>query len=257
MPNRVLLVDGDILAFRTASSEQVEVEWFPGLWSYGSNQQTCRERVDGKLAYWTRELNIDRVVLCFSDLANNFRRNVLSSYKAHRGGKKPLGYLPLVEYCMDVYPSRRLATLEADDVLGIMHTTVRKDRETIIISADKDMRTLPGLHVDMLDVHLDVFEITPLEADRYWMQQTLTGDQADGYKGCPGIGPKIAKRILKDAESLEEMWAAVVATYQEKGLSEADALVQARVSRILRAGDYRPSDDGGQVELWNPSGAPV
>ncbi|NIP35027.1 MAG: exonuclease, partial [Thermoplasmata archaeon] len=34
--------------------------------------------------------------------------------------------------------------------------------------------------------------ITKVEADRFWMKQTLMGDKTDGYDGIPGVGPKTA-----------------------------------------------------------------
>ena len=43
-------------------------------------------------------------------------------------------------------------------------------------------------------------------------------------------------------------WGAVLAAYVDKGYTEDDALVQARVARILREGDY--SDR--VINLWSP-----
>jgi len=76
-------------------------------------------------------------------------------------------------------------------------------------------------------------------ADRYFMQQVLTGDATDGYPGCPGVGPK-SKYVqwVNSAETLTEMWAHVVSAYETKKLKAADAVMQARMARILRAEDW-------------------
>jgi DNA polymerase-1 len=70
------------------------------------------------------------------------------------------------------------------------------------------------------------------------MKQTLTGDPTDGYGGCPGVGKaKVAKALTKKTED-QTLWELVVQQYVSKGLTEADALVQAQVARICRADDY-------------------
>src|SRR5690606_15306825 len=92
-------------------------------------------------------------------------------------------------------------------------------------------------------------EVSEEEADRYFYMQVLTGDPTDGYSGCPGIGPKRAERLL-DGVGLEDMWSVIVETYEAKGLTEEDALQQARVARILRKNDYDFKNKSPM--LWAP-----
>ena len=93
------------------------------------------------------------------------------------------------------------------------------------------------------------------------MMQTLTGDATDGYVGVPGCGPKTAEKILQKAldegtpwanpKQLREIyWKHVIAAYDKAGFGEEEALVQARVARILRAEDY--DDIQKKVILWTP-----
>src|SRR5262249_40632645 len=121
----------------------------------------------------------------------------------------------------------------------------------IIVSADKDMKTIPGEHYDPNKRELGVVTVSRLEADGYHMMQTLTGDTTDGYTGCPGVGPKKAEKILGDEPHL--WWHRVVEAYDKAGLSEAEALTQARVARILRATDY--DFKLKKPILWTPPGA--
>jgi len=57
-----------------------------------------------------------------------------------------------------------------------------------------------------------------------------------------------ATKILEDAE---DPWAAIVATYESRGLTEDDALIQARCARILRACDY--DFKRREIILWQPA----
>ena len=136
-------------------------------------------------------------------------------------------------------------SLEADDCIGILSSMEKNKDRCIILSGDKDMRTLAGWHYDFLR---DIYEyITEEEADKNFLMQTLTGDPVDGYSGCPKIGAVNAARILdKDCS-----WNAVAAAFEKQGLTEHDALIQARVARILRASDYDFKKK--EVKLWMPS----
>ena len=83
------------------------------------------------------------------------------------------------------------------------------------------------------------------------MYQTLIGDTVDGYYGCKGIGDKTAKKILGNIgeNSLTEMWKKVVETFIAKGFTEDDALLNARMARILHSEDYDFKKK--EVKLWN------
>ena len=78
----------------------------------------------------------------------------------------------------------------------------------------------------------------------------LTGDATDGYKGLPGCGPKGAIKVLGepptgDYSDIASAWEWVVGAYARKGLTEDDAIVQARVARIL-------TEPKGATEWWTP-----
>lgn len=197
-------------------------------------------------------LQPDRVILALSQNAQ-WRYDVLPSYKANRG-EKPAAYHAILEYTLSTYETWQYEGLEGDDVLGILstHPTLLEGRK-VIVSVDKDMRTIPGLLYNPKRDTLDC--IGQEEADRAFYMQCLTGDPADGYKGVPGIGPKRAEKILGPFfEELEfrrdALWDAIVKTYESKGLTEEDALQNARVARICRCEDF--DVDNNLVRLWTP-----
>jgi DNA polymerase-1 len=145
--------------------------------------------------------------------------------------------------------------LEADDVMGILSTHPDLlPGEKVIVSVDKDMKTIPGLLFNP-DKDREPRRIEQHVADYWHLYQALMGDPTDGFPGCPGIGPKRAQKILMDGDDhrhfpVAEMWARVVATFAKRGLNEHYALTQARVARICRHTDY--DFEKKEVKLWNP-----
>ena len=143
--------------------------------------------------------------------------------------------------------------LEADDVIGILATSnkiIKGDK--VVWSLDKDFKTIPcKFRRESPDGSHESRCISPEEADWWFMYQTLIGDKVDGYEGCKGVGDKTARKILGEIgeKSLIDMWQTVKETYTTKGYTEADALLNARMARILRAEDYDFKKK--EVKLWN------
>ena len=107
------------------------------------------------------------------------------------------------------------------------------------------MRQIPGKLYDFKET----VEITPDEGARWHLIQTMAGDNTDGYSGVPGIGVKKADKIFNEKGYT---WKAVVETFLEKEMTEEDALVNARLARILTTNDY--DHDKREPILWNPLG---
>lgn len=248
---RTLLIDGDILVYRITAANERPIDWGNDLWTLHSDAAECRDALDSQITEYIETLEGDDVILAFSP-ARNFRYHVYPQYKSHRQGKrKPVAYVPTREYAHAAYKTFERPDLEGDDVLGILATSpVIVKGEKVIVSLDKDLKTIPGLICDMRDP-IELREVTEEEADYNHMLQTLTGDAADGYPGCPGIGPKTAEKLLAGVgRTYAEMWPIVVEQYAKKGLSEGIALTQARIARICRRDDY--DFKRKEVKLWNP-----
>jgi DNA polymerase-1 len=133
--------------------------------------------------------------------------------------------------------------LEADDAMGIYAT---QHPGNIIVSPDKDMKQIPGKLYNLESTQ----NITAEEGGRWHLIQTLAGDQTDGYSGVPGIGVKRAETLFnKEGYS----WATVVKAFTDKGLTEEDALLNARLARILTIEDYDTEQQ--EPKLWTPEAA--
>jgi DNA polymerase-1 len=237
----IALIDGDILLYTTAYQVERAIDWGDDMWTLHSDFREAKQRIDLDLLEFRLTLRCRAVRIALSDPNNNFRKKLLPSYKENRRAqRKPLAYSALRKYLIDVWGAKFKRGLEADDLLGMWSTELPGNR--VIVSEDKDLRTIPGLLYSPRHPELGVFSVSEEEAQRNHLIQTLAGDATDGYSGCPGIGPVKAGKIVEGG------WPAVVQAYADAGYGEEYALVQARMAYILRHGDYRR----GKVRLWTP-----
>ncbi len=238
MSSPYLLIDGDIYIYRAcASSEKVINFDGDNCFLLGSLSE-AKEIFVSEMSGFLEKFNTSQYIIALSD-KDNFRKSILPSYKANRKNKpKPMQYNFLREWVEQEYKTMCRPGLEGDDVLGILATspTIISNPNKIIISLDKDMKTLPAKYYDSFNDERK--RITEQEANYNHMLQTLIGDTADNYKGLPGVGKVGAEKIINQDMSYIDMWQAVVEAYKSKGYTEKDALIQARVSRILRHCDY-------------------
>lgn len=243
------LIDADGLIYAAAANAETDIEWEEGVYTLTADLNEAKrgfeEKLDALLDTVREHLPVKSRVLCLTDSGHDFRRDLFPPYKAKRG-RKPLVYHRLRDWVIETQePVYLRPKLEADDILGILATHKKIiPGPKVCVSIDKDLRQIPGLAFNP-DKDDEVREITPDEAAHWHLIQTLVGDQTDGYPGCPGIGPKRAPAIA-DGD-----WPAVVRAFEKAGLTEEDALLMARVSKILTADLY----DFAKKEpiLWLPS----
>ena len=242
-----LLIDGDILLYRESSAVEEAFDWGDDIWTLTGDAAVAKQAIDVWIAHHKELLEADKVVITLTG-PENWRKDVLPTYKNNRKGKrKPVVFPALREYCRATYRTVEFNTLEADDVMGLLATDgLRKiDGKKIIVSEDKDMKTIPGYLYNPNHSEEGVQCLSKHQADRHHLTQALMGDLTDGYPGCPGVGPKTAEKIL-----IEGTWEEVLGAYLKAGLTEEDALIQARVARILRKGEFSVRTQ--KVKLWNP-----
>lgn len=120
-----------------------------------------------------------------------------------------------------------------------------------------------------------IIDVSTEMADRFHLAQAMAGDTSDGYPGCPGVGMVTALELLDKGLKFEPYtkviskgkrqgqeetawervaadnpWQTVVSCYLKAGQTEAQAITQARLARILRWSDW----DHKRKEpiLWQP-----
>ena len=239
----MLLIDSDFLAYKAAQACEIGIDFGEDVIIAQSQFSEVLKVFHNELNKVTKAMMEDNFILYFSS-TQNFRKKIYPDYKGHRMKRKPLGYKRLVNYCRKNHNFKLIEGLEADDTIGIEATRFA-DPNNIIVSPDKDMRQIPSTLWDMKD---DVVEITKDDGDRWHLIQSLSGDPTDGYSGCPGIGVKRATELL---DKNENKWEAVCKAYRDRGLSDDDALLNARLAKILQKEDF--DHDRNQPILWTPN----
>ena len=273
------LFDLDIFVFQAAAACTHPVTLINGntFIFKAMNADAAIDVVRSRVDQIIDELKLDKAILCITDEVN-WRTNVLPTYKGNRKDTdKPEGLTFIKEALKEHYEVIKMPTLEADDVMGILATDpeYHPDYRKIIISEDKDMKTIPSwLYNPAKD--FEPYLISEEEADHFHLTQAMAGDVTDGYSGCPSIGMETADKMLTEnikfesylhtyktgaKKGLEEqrwgkvpsdsMWDTVVSCYEKAGLNEATAIVQAQVARICRITEYDKSIE--EVTPWLPS----
>lgn len=181
-----LLIDGDILVFRSAFSAEDEEEPFIACARANTMiQEMCAETGASDYEVWLSG-------------PKNFRYDIYPEYKANRiKSKRPKWELCVKQYLIIDHNANWSDGCEADDMLGVRQYQLK---DSCIATIDKDLKQIKGNHYNF--VTKQAFVVTAEEADRFFYYQMLTGDPTDNIKGVYNIGPKKADRILSESEDI-------------------------------------------------------
>ena len=236
-----LLIDADYIVYKSCAAAETEVDFGNDVILVTSNFSDAYNATQRELTKIKNKFgSFSDMILFFSD-STNFRKEILPEYKGHRNRKKPCGYKRVIEDLKKEYRVIIKPTLEADDAMGVYAT---KYTGNMIVSPDKDMKQIPG----KLYNFDEVFTVSKEEGAIWHLIQSWAGDQTDGYSGVPGIGVKRAESLFNEHGY---SWKTVIKAFTDKGLTEEDALVNARLARILTVDDY--DFDKFQPKLWSPA----
>ena len=229
-----LLIDGDLVAYRAAASAEQETN------------EIAYSRMEQLLDTLLEETKAAEFQFFLSG-PTNFRYTVYPEYKANRLNiPKPRLLVDCRDYLRLTYSAHVSDNCEADDLMGIAQSAQRSVDETCIVSLDKDMLQVPGLHYSwyieggtaekrwVREARMQ--EISVQEGARNFYTQMLVGDPSDNVKGVQGIGKVRAAKILAGDLTPEEMFHIVREAY---GFDEA-MLMNGRVLHIQR----------NEGELW-------
>jgi DNA polymerase-1 len=238
-----ILIDADFIVYKCCAACETEIDYGEDVIFVTSNFSDAYKAVTAEISKITSHFGgFAEPILFFSD-TKNFRKKISPDYKGHRNRKKPCGYKRVISNLKIQYNVIIMKELEADDAMGIYATA---HPGNVIVSPDKDMRQIPGKLYN-LETSQD---ITAEEGAKWHLIQTLAGDQTDGYSGVPGIGVKRAETLF-NKEGYN--WSTVVKAFTDKGLTEDDALLNARLARILTIDDYDTKEQ--TPKLWTPQEA--
>ena len=276
--NLMVLVDADIVAFQVSAATQKKLNFNSDFEDNpDEGEDIITTDVEGAWDSFQKSIaSIQKacgagagVILTLTCPKGNWRKDVLPTYKGNRKKtERPLVLEEIRARAEAHYKTYIRDFMEADDVLGILQTNRNAmPHDTIIASIDKDLLTIPGRHYNFQKRTFAT--MTPASSNHFFLTQVLTGDVTDGYKGCPGVGPKKADKLLapwtfmetipgtrnmsqaiKVSDTLEAWNEGIVPAYEKRKLTEEDALVQARVARICHSSDYDFKNK--KVKLWTP-----
>lgn len=279
---RTLIVDGDIFVYQGAAGAEEVVNWGEDdldncVWQVTADERMAQEYVRNSFDELMDTLDGDRMEVVISD-NENWRMDVLPTYKGNRASTRRPIILPHVRaWVRETFNAWQRPRLEGDDLMGILSGLHKRlPGEKIMVTKDKDLSTVPGLHYRVHQSALGVFEVTVQEADEFHLRQGIAGDPTDGYSGCPGWGMKTAEEFLREPFKLvpevytpqrgkfagvektrwvkhpcDDLWECIMSLFEKEGVTEDDAIRQFQVARILRTADY--DFKSKEPILWNPS----
>ncbi len=233
VPGRVLHLDGDYLAYFASGDDDTE----PGL---------ARRNAFDRIELTRLRCGAESITLHLSASGcTKAHRYLIATVKAYQGqrnaSRKPKNWAYLREV-LEHYEGPRFkpkvwVTREADD--GIAYCAHLQ--HIAISTRDKDMRMLPGLHVNWMTYQLTevppgAWNVIGEDGDQYGLKwfylQLLQGDNADNIPGVPKLfgnacGDARAAKFLADAHNRDDAYDRVQAAYADfYGDKWPDALIE-------------------------------
>ena len=179
------------------------------------------------------DLKPDYVAVSFDLPGPTFRHEQYADYKATRT-KMPDDLRDQFPKVREVVKALRIPVyeapgFEADDVIGTITRQLEpnEDIETTIVTVDLDMLQLVGPRTRLMTtrsgventVMYDVARIDErfgLRPDQMIDYKALKGDPTDNIPGVPGVGEKTAAKLIRDFNSLDELYSSLAEVTPEK-----------------------------------------
>lgn len=215
MANKLVLIDGNSILYRA----------FFALPLLNNDKGVYTNAVYGFTTMLLRILEDEKpthILVAFDAGKTTFRH---STYKEYKGGRQKTPpelseQFSLVKELLDAFqiPHYQLEQYEADDIIGTLSAQGKEKKwDVTVISGDKDMLQLVSEHVTVSVTKkgisqvekytpaymVEKMEITP---EQVIDLKALMGDNSDNIPGVPGVGEKTATKLLKQYETLEEVY---------------------------------------------------
>lgn len=228
----LVVVDADMVCYRAAWATD------------GKSKQDCVDSINTIMTGIydnTIEFPTANNFKLFLTGSRNFRKDLDPNYKLNRVNNRKPTHLDLArETLVETYVATITDGYEADDAISMEVEKHRKPEKTVIVSLDKDFKTISCWHYDF--VKNTYFWQDSLGALKWFYAQVLTGDNADNIPGIYGIGPKKAQKALTECSSARSMYEVCREMYVAGGLTEERMVLNARLLYLLRK----------EGELWEP-----
>ncbi|MBU4057195.1 hypothetical protein KJ695_04795, partial [Patescibacteria group bacterium] len=173
-----------------------------------------------------KELAPDYIVCAFDMAAPTFRHIEFTDYKAHRVKAPDEFYsqIPKIKEVIAAFgiPIYEKEGFEADDIIGTIAFQAPKmfegaDYEIVILTGDLDTLQLVNSHVKVFTFKKGINDTVLYDEkaveQRYGLKpkqmvdfKGLRGDPSDNIPGVPGVGEKTASALLKEFESIDNIY---------------------------------------------------
>jgi DNA polymerase-1 len=169
------------------------------------------------LFYLLREKKPDYLICAFDLPGPTFRHEKFAEYKADRGEMPDdlAAQLPLIRKVLDAMgiPVLESPAFEADDVIATLaRICTEVGANCLMVTGDKDCRQLINDRVNIYNLRKDeVYGANALakdwgiRPDQVVDFQSLVGDSVDNVPGVPLIGPKLARQLLEQFDTLDSV----------------------------------------------------
>lgn len=211
--DKLVLIDGNSLINRCFFAMPV----------FRTKEGTPTNAVMGFIKLFLRiigDLQPKYAVVAFDMHAPTFRHKMYGEYKATRKGMPGdlVVQMPIIKECLALMNIKVVEKegIEADDILG---TLSRKfdNVESYIYTGDRDSYQLVKENVNVCYTLRGVSELLLLRADNFEEEigirpsqivdlKALMGDSSDNIPGVPGVGEKMAKKLLAQYGDFENIY---------------------------------------------------
>lgn len=169
-----------------------------------------------------QEFKPAHIAIAFDRPAPNFRKELFSGYQSQRPAMESdlSPQFGIIQKILEAakLPVYSLDGLEADDIIGTIAEKAKKTGHLVyILTGDRDMLQLVNHKTKVLAPLKGISEMTLYDAQKvkekygispsqFVEMKALMGDSSDNYPGVAGIGPKTASDLVRQYNSVENIY---------------------------------------------------
>ncbi|TFJ93910.1 DNA polymerase I [Lentibacillus salicampi] len=215
MRNKLVLIDGNSVIYRA----------FFALPLLNNDKGVYTNAVYGFTNMLLKILGDEQpthMLVAFDAGKTTFRHETYKEYKGGRQKTPPelSEQIPLLKEVLDAFhiSHYQLDLYEADDIIGTLSKQAQeKDWDVTVISGDKDLLQLVSNEVTVNLTKKGISDVEPytpafmqekmaIAPEQIIDLKALMGDSSDNIPGVPGVGEKTAAKLLKQFETVDNVY---------------------------------------------------
>lgn len=169
-----------------------------------------------------QELRPAHIAIAFDRPAPNFRKELFKDYQSQRPAMDS-DLSPQFGIIQKILESAKIPVyavdgLEADDIIGTISEKAKETGHLVyILTGDRDLLQLVNGKTKVLAPFKGISEMTLYDEEKvkekygippseFVELKALMGDSSDNYPGVAGVGPKTATELIKEYESVKNIY---------------------------------------------------